>query len=81
MHDRRHGGGTRASSGDIFYRYDLASAFHLHRSKGNEDPKLRFIVTGDRWLTLGRLALIRAVASVIANVLAIIGVEPVEEMK
>ncbi|MEE9300110.1 MAG: arginine--tRNA ligase [Alphaproteobacteria bacterium] len=64
-----------------FYLYDLASAFHLHWSKGNEDPKLRIIVTGDRRLTLGRLALIGAVASVIANGLAIFGVEPVEEMR
>jgi arginyl-tRNA synthetase len=64
-----------------FYLYDLASAFHLHWSKGNEDPKIRIIVTGDRRLTLGRLALIGAVASVIANGLAIFGVEPVEEMR
>jgi arginyl-tRNA synthetase len=64
-----------------FYLYDLASAFHLLWNKGKEDSALRFIVTDDPALTRARMALIRAVALVIAAGLALMGVEPVEEMR
>ena len=64
-----------------FYLYDVAAAFHGQWNRGNDDPGLRFIVTGDKDLTVARLALSRAVASVIASGLGIFGVEPVEEMR
>ncbi len=64
-----------------FYLYDLASAFHSYWNKGKEDPSLRFIRTDDLALTRARLALIRAVALTIASGLAVMGVEPVEEMR
>jgi len=64
-----------------FYLNDLASEFHALWNKGNDTPELRFIVPGDVQLTTLRMALVRAVATVIASGLAIIGVEPVEEMR
>ena len=64
-----------------FYLHELAAAFHGLWNKGNEDPRLRFIVADDRDLTRARLALVRAVGLVIASGLGIFGVEPVEEMR
>ncbi|HEY8352865.1 MAG TPA: DALR anticodon-binding domain-containing protein, partial [Sphingomonadales bacterium] len=63
-----------------FYLYDLASEFHALWNKGNEDPGLRFLIDGNEALSRARLALIRAVAAVIASGLAVLGVEPVDEM-
>jgi arginyl-tRNA synthetase len=59
----------------------LASAFHGQWNRGNENEGLRFIVAGDEGLTAARLALVRAVATVIASGLGVMGVEPVEEMR
>ncbi len=64
-----------------FYLLDLAAAFHGLWNKGNDEPRLRFIVADDRGLTRARLALVRAVGLVIASGLEIFGVEPVEEMR
>ncbi len=64
-----------------FYVHDLASAFHGLWNKGNENPQMRFIVSGQKDVTLARLALIRAIRGVIASALAILGVEPLEEMR
>ena len=64
-----------------FYLYDLASAFHALWNKGKDDPKLRFILSEDRGVTMARLALIRATGYVIAAGLGILGVEPAEEMR
>lgn len=63
-----------------FYLYDLASEFHGLWTLGRERPELRFLVPEDAGLTAARLAMIEAVRTVIAAGLAIIGVEPVEEM-
>ena len=63
-----------------FFLTDLAASFHGFWNRGNDDPGLRFIVE-DRATTLARLALARAVAVVIASGLAVMGVEPVEEMR
>ena len=63
-----------------FYLYDLAGEFHTLWNRGNDDPGLRCIVEGDQAVTRARLAMITAVATVIASGLAILGVEPVEEM-
>jgi arginyl-tRNA synthetase len=64
-----------------FYLYELASTFHGLWNMGKEDASLRFIVAEDRALTLARLALIRGLATVIASGLAVLGVQPVEEMR
>ena len=63
-----------------FYLYELASELHQQWNRGKELPQLRFIKHDDRDLTLGRLALLRAVALVLASGLAILGVEAPEEM-
>ena len=64
-----------------FYLNDLAAAFHAFWNKGNDNETLRFIVPGDSELTRARVALARSVAVVIASGLAVMGVEPVEEMR
>jgi len=64
-----------------FYLYDVASAFHGLWNRGKDDAGLRFLVEGDEVLTRARLALIKAVSTVIASGLKIMGVEPVEEMR
>ena len=63
-----------------FYLGDIAAAFHGLWNKGNDDASLRFIITDRPELSRSRLALVRAVATVIASGLRIMGVEPVEEM-
>ena len=63
-----------------FYLYDLASDFHALWNKGNEDYSLRLVHEDNLPLTQERLALARAVSSVLKSGLAILGVEPVEKM-
>ncbi|RIK94437.1 MAG: arginine--tRNA ligase [Proteobacteria bacterium] len=63
-----------------FYLYDLASEFHGHWNRGNDDPSLRFLIDGNAALTRARLAMIRALACVIASGLKVLGVTPVDEM-
>ncbi|MCK9993902.1 MAG: arginyl-tRNA synthetase [Alphaproteobacteria bacterium] len=64
-----------------FYAHDLASEFHALWNRGNENPELRFIVSGRKDVTLARLALIRAIKQVIASALEILGVEALQEMR
>ena len=64
-----------------FYLYDLASEFHSLWNKGNDDPGLRFVIEGNKALTLARLSLVRALALVIAEGLELLGVEPLKEMR
>ncbi|MDC0033006.1 arginine--tRNA ligase [Alphaproteobacteria bacterium] len=64
-----------------FYLTDLAAAFHAFWNRGNDNETLRFIVPGDIELTKARVALARSAAVVIASGLAVIGVEPVKEMR
>ncbi len=63
-----------------FYLYDLASEFHAFYHKGNAASHLRFVQEDDPDTTYAKLALLRAVAIVISNGLAILGVRPVDEM-
>lgn len=63
-----------------FYLHDLAAAFHALWNKGKDDATLRFLIESDQDLSRARLALIKGVAILIASGLAIIGVQPVEEM-
>jgi arginyl-tRNA synthetase len=62
------------------YLHDLASEFHGFWNKGRDDATLRFLIEQDKELSLARLALVKAVATVIASGLAVMGVTPVEEM-
>jgi len=63
-----------------FYLHDLAGVFHAFWNKGRDDSSLRFLIEQDKELSLARLALVRAVATVIASGLAVMGVEPLEEL-
>jgi len=64
-----------------FYLYDLAAAFHGLWNKGKDEASLRFLIPGDRDVTVARLALVRALTFVIGSGLGIFGVKPVEEMR
>ncbi|MBB4064989.1 arginine--tRNA ligase [Gellertiella hungarica] len=64
-----------------FYLYDLASAFHAHWNKGKDQPELRFVNDKNRELSLARLGLVYAVASVLKSGLLIVGAEAKEEMR
>ena len=63
-----------------FYLQEVAAQFHILWNKGRDEATLRFILASEPALTRARLALVRGVALVIASGLAVIGVEPVEEM-
>jgi len=63
-----------------FYLQEVAAHFHVLWNKGRDEATLRFIIAADPALTRARLALVRGVAIVIVSGLAVIGVEPVEEM-
>ncbi len=64
-----------------FYLADLAADFHSLWNRGSADATLRFLQAGSPADTLARLALVEATATVIRAGLAILGVEPVEEMR
>ncbi|WP_319414454.1 arginine--tRNA ligase [uncultured Cohaesibacter sp.] len=64
-----------------FYLYDLAGYFHAVWNKGKEMPQLRFINAKDDKMTLARLALVQAVATVIGSGLGLLGVSAPEEMR
>ncbi|WP_372619284.1 arginine--tRNA ligase [Falsiroseomonas sp.] len=64
-----------------FFLQDLASDFHVLWNKGREDATLRFIRAEEPEATRARLALVAATAVVLRSGLAVMGVEPVEEMR
>ncbi|MFA7415288.1 MAG: arginine--tRNA ligase [Rhizobium sp.] len=64
-----------------FYLYDLASSFHAHWNKGKDQPELRFVNDKNRQLSIARLGLVRAVASVLKSGLSITGTEAPVEMR
>jgi arginyl-tRNA synthetase len=64
-----------------FYLQEVAAAFHGLWNRGKDEEGLRFLIEGDRELTLARLALVQGVAFVIASGLRVFGVEPVAEMR
>ncbi len=64
-----------------FYLGDLAAAFHGWYNLGNDDPSRRAVLVDDPLTTQARLFLTRAIGQIIRNGLAIMGVEPVEEMR
>jgi arginyl-tRNA synthetase len=64
-----------------FYLYDLASSFHAHWNKGKDLPELRFVNDKNRELSIARLGLVYAVASVLKSGLGITGTEAPAEMR
>ncbi|QLF70288.1 arginine--tRNA ligase [Peteryoungia desertarenae] len=64
-----------------FYLYDLASSLHAHWNKGKDSPELRFVNDKHRELTIARVGLVHAVASVLKSGLAITGTAAPDEMR
>jgi arginyl-tRNA synthetase len=64
-----------------FYLYETASVFHALWNKGKDLPQLRFVNQSDEQSTRARLALVRALQSVLASGLAILGVTAPAEMR
>ncbi len=64
-----------------FFLMDLAAQFHSFWNKGNENAALRFIFADDPEKTKMRLALVKAVQTVLASGLAVMGCQALEEMK
>ena len=63
-----------------FYLRDLSASFHALWTEGNKNSQLRFILDGDRELTLARMALVSSCAITLSVGLRLIGVTPVEEL-
>jgi arginyl-tRNA synthetase len=64
-----------------FYLMELAALFHGLWNKGNDNATLRFIVADDKNLTRARLVLIKSVQTVLQSGLAVMGCDPIEEMR
>ncbi len=64
-----------------FFLYDLAGDFHMLWNRGRDESTLRFLQPERPAETLAKLALVAATAIVIRSGLAVMGVEPVEEMR
>jgi arginyl-tRNA synthetase len=64
-----------------FYLHDLAADFSTLWNTGNTDATLRFIQPANPSATAARLALVAATATILRSGLAVLGVQPVEEMR
>jgi arginyl-tRNA synthetase len=64
-----------------FYLAELAGDFHALWNRGRDDASLRFLQVSAVDATRARLALVAATAAVIRSGLAVMGVDPVEEMR
>ncbi|MBM9403082.1 arginine--tRNA ligase [Gluconacetobacter azotocaptans] len=64
-----------------FYLGELAADFHTLWNRGRDDATLRFLQEDDPQATRTKLAMVEATATVIRSGLAVLGVEPVEEMR
>lgn len=63
-----------------YYLMDVATLFHAQWNKGKDLPELRFMVAGDNELTRARLLMVAAVAAVLREGLALLGVSAPEAM-
>jgi arginyl-tRNA synthetase len=64
-----------------FFLYDLAGDFHMLWNRGRDESTLRFLQPERPAETLAKLVLVAATAAVIRSGLAVMGVDPVEEMR
>ena len=64
-----------------FFLYDLAGEFHIMWNRGNDAATLRVLQPDRPAETRARLALVAATAVTIRSGLAVMGVEPVEELR
>jgi arginyl-tRNA synthetase len=64
----------------VFYLQELAALFHSLWHKGKTNKDFRFIIAENDSLSLARLMLIKSVAIVIASGLAVLNIDPINEM-
>jgi arginyl-tRNA synthetase len=64
-----------------FFLYDLASDFHALWNAGRDNTSLRFLQEDKPVETAARIGLVAATAIVLRSGLAVLGVNPVEEMR
>ncbi|MDE1905390.1 MAG: arginine--tRNA ligase [Rhodospirillales bacterium] len=64
-----------------FFLYDLASDFHALWNAGRENTALRFLQDEKPEETKARIGLVAATATVLRSGFAVLGVNPVEEMR
>lgn len=64
-----------------FYLNDLAAAFHAQYNRGKDMPELRFINQNEQELSVARLGLVKAVATVLSVGLDLIGADAPDEMR
>ena len=64
-----------------FYLQQLASDLHQHWARGKEMPQLRFVNQENAKMTVARLALLRALSTVLCLGLAIVGASAPDEMR
>jgi arginyl-tRNA synthetase len=72
---------ARESHRIAFFLYDLAADFHMLWNRGKDAATMRFLQPERPVETLARLALVAATAVVVRSGLAVMGVQPVEEMR
>lgn len=63
-----------------YFLGEVAAGFHALWNKGREHTHLRFLDPDNPQISMARLALVQGVMTVLASGLAVIGVEPAEEM-
>ncbi|KYH12246.1 arginine--tRNA ligase [Neorickettsia sp. 179522] len=72
------------ASGEVhkltFYLHEVAEKFHALWNAGMTNNKLRFIIEDEPELTNARLTLVKAVRRILASVLKVMKIEPVERM-
>ncbi|NBX67064.1 MAG: arginine--tRNA ligase [Proteobacteria bacterium] len=64
-----------------YFTQDVAAAFHGWWNRGRDDATLRFLIEGNKPLSMARIALVRGVALTIASSLNVIGVKPLDELR
>ncbi len=64
-----------------YFAESVAAGFHAWWNKGRDDGTLRFLIEGDKDLSMARIALVRSVAVTIAAALGVIGVVPLQELR
>ncbi len=64
-----------------FYLYEVASHFHGLWTRGKDEAELRFLLPDRPDVTAARLALVKAMATVVASGLLVFGIEPLEELR
>jgi arginyl-tRNA synthetase len=64
----------------VFYLQELAASFHNLWNRGKDQKDMRFIIENDDEISKARLMIVHGVAIVIASGLAVLSIDPVNEM-